>query len=43
LRGTPNAGRVFVADIGMPTGVISIDGEALARLCQIADLVELTN
>ena len=43
LRGNPNAGRVFVADIGMPTGVFSTDREAVARLYQIGDVVELTN
>lgn len=43
LRGNPNAGRVFVADIGMPTGIFSTDREAVARLYQIGDLVELTN
>jgi NAD(P)H-hydrate epimerase len=43
LRGNPNAGRVFVADIGMPIGVFTTEGEALARLYQIGDLVELTN
>lgn len=43
LRGNPNAGRVFVADIGMPSGVFSTEGEAVARLYQIGDIVELTN
>ncbi|HXN03603.1 MAG TPA: NAD(P)H-hydrate epimerase [Candidatus Acidoferrum sp.] len=43
LRGTPNAGRVFVADIGMPIGVFSSEREALAGLYQIGDMVELTN
>ena len=43
LRGSPNAGRVIVADIGMPIGVFSAEREALARLYQIGDLVELTN
>jgi hydroxyethylthiazole kinase-like uncharacterized protein yjeF len=41
LRGNPNAGRVFVADIGMPIGVFSSDREALAGLYQIGDMVEL--
>jgi ADP-dependent NAD(P)H-hydrate dehydratase / NAD(P)H-hydrate epimerase len=41
LRGTVNAGRVFVADIGMPVGVFSADQEALADLYRIGDLVEL--
>ena len=43
LRDNPNAGRVFVADIGMPIGVFSTNREALAGLYQIADVVELTN
>jgi hydroxyethylthiazole kinase-like uncharacterized protein yjeF len=43
LRGSPNAGRVIVADIGMPIGVFSADREALGRLYQIGDVVELTN
>ena len=43
LRGNPNVGRVFVADIGMPSGVFSTEGDAVARLYQIGDLVELTN
>jgi hydroxyethylthiazole kinase-like uncharacterized protein yjeF len=43
LRGNPNAGRVFVADIGMPIGVFSTDREATAGLYQIGDVVELTN
>jgi NAD(P)H-hydrate epimerase len=41
LRGNPNAGRVFVADIGMPIGVFSTERDALAGLYQIGDLVEL--
>jgi hydroxyethylthiazole kinase-like uncharacterized protein yjeF len=43
LRGNANAGRVFVADIGMPSGVFSTEGEAVTRLYQIGDMVELTN
>jgi NAD(P)H-hydrate epimerase len=43
LRGSPNAGRVIVADIGMPIGVFSTEHEALAGLYQIGDAVELTN
>ena len=43
LRGNPNAGRVFVADIGMPVGLFSSEQEALAGLYQIGDIVELTN
>lgn len=42
LRST-NAGRVFVADIGMPVAVLSSERTALAELYQIGDLVELTN
>jgi len=43
LRGATNAGRVVVADIGMPVGVFSTEREALARLYEIGDLVELTD
>jgi ADP-dependent NAD(P)H-hydrate dehydratase / NAD(P)H-hydrate epimerase len=43
LRGNPNAGRVLVADIGMPIAVFSTEREALAGLYQIGDMVELTN
>ena len=43
LRAAPNAGRVFVADLGMPVAVFSAEREALAGLYQIGDLVELTN
>jgi NAD(P)H-hydrate epimerase len=43
LRGNPHAGRVFVADIGMPIEVFSTEREALAGLYQIADLVELVD
>jgi len=43
LRGAANAGRVFVADIGMPATVFSTDGDALAGVYQIGDVVELTN
>jgi hydroxyethylthiazole kinase-like uncharacterized protein yjeF len=43
LRSNSNAGRVFVADIGMPIGVFSSEREALAGLYQIGDMVELTN
>jgi hypothetical protein len=41
LRGNPNAGRVFVADIGMPVGVFSTERDALSGLYEIGDLVEL--
>ena len=43
LRGTTNAGRVVVADIGMPVGVFSAEREALAWLYEIGALVELTD
>ncbi len=43
LLGATNAGRVLVADIGMPVGVFSAEREALARLYEIGDLVELTD
>jgi hydroxyethylthiazole kinase-like uncharacterized protein yjeF len=43
LRGSANAGRVVVADIGMPVAVFSTERDALAGLYQIGDLVELTN
>jgi hypothetical protein len=41
LRGNINAGRVFNADLGMPVAVFSTERDALARLYQIGDLVEL--
>ncbi len=41
LKGAANAGRVFVADIGMPVAVFGADGEALAALYAIGDLIEL--
>jgi ADP-dependent NAD(P)H-hydrate dehydratase / NAD(P)H-hydrate epimerase len=43
LRGATNAGRVFVADLGMPVPVFATERDALAGLYQIGDLVELTN
>jgi ADP-dependent NAD(P)H-hydrate dehydratase / NAD(P)H-hydrate epimerase len=43
LRGSANAGRVVVADIGMPVAVFSAERAALAALYQIGDVVELTN
>jgi hydroxyethylthiazole kinase-like uncharacterized protein yjeF len=43
LRGSTNAGRVLVADIGMPVAVFSTERAALAALYQIGDVVELTN
>jgi NAD(P)H-hydrate epimerase len=41
LRRSPNAGRVFIADLGMPVSVFSTERDALAELYQIGDLVEL--
>jgi NAD(P)H-hydrate epimerase len=41
LRGSPNAGRVFNADLGMPVAVFSTERDALAGLYRIGDLVEL--
>jgi ADP-dependent NAD(P)H-hydrate dehydratase / NAD(P)H-hydrate epimerase len=43
LRGATNAGRILVADIGMPVAVFSTERAALAALYQIGDVVELTN
>jgi ADP-dependent NAD(P)H-hydrate dehydratase / NAD(P)H-hydrate epimerase len=43
LAGTPNAGRVFVADLGMPRTLFGTDGEALAALYAFADVVELVD
>ena len=37
----PNAGRVFVADIGMPVALFGVDGMAIAALYAVGDLVEL--
>ena len=41
LAGASNAGRVFVADIGMPVALFGADREALAALYAAGDLVEL--
>ena len=43
LAGAPNAGRVFVADIGMPVALFGADGKALAALYAVGDLVELVD
>ncbi|HEV3097339.1 MAG TPA: NAD(P)H-hydrate epimerase [Candidatus Dormibacteraeota bacterium] len=43
LATTANAGRVFLADIGMPASLFEGQGEALATLYRIADLIELVN
>lgn len=41
LAGASNAGRFFVADIGMPVALFGADQEALAALYAIGDIVEL--
>jgi len=41
LLSTVNAGRVFLADIGMPASLFMADGEAIAALYRMGDLVEL--
>jgi hypothetical protein len=43
LRGTANAGRVFVADLGMPAAIFATQRAALEALFQIGDLVELVD
>jgi ADP-dependent NAD(P)H-hydrate dehydratase / NAD(P)H-hydrate epimerase len=43
LATTAHAGRVFLADIGMPTSLFEGQGEALATLYRIGDLIELVN
>jgi NAD(P)H-hydrate epimerase len=43
LATTANAGRVFLADIGMPASLFEGQGEALATLYRIGDLIELVN
>jgi NAD(P)H-hydrate epimerase len=43
LYGSINAGRVFVADIGMPTELFATESDGLARLYAIGDLVELAD
>ena len=43
LAKTANAGRVFLADIGMPASLFSADGEAIASLYRMGDLVELVD
>jgi hydroxyethylthiazole kinase-like uncharacterized protein yjeF len=43
LATTANAGRVFLADIGMPPSVFRADGEAIATIYQMGELVELLN
>jgi ADP-dependent NAD(P)H-hydrate dehydratase / NAD(P)H-hydrate epimerase len=43
LAGAPNAGRVFVADLGMPPALFGADGEAFAALYAVGDLVELVD
>jgi hypothetical protein len=41
LAGASNAGRLFVADIGMPVALFGADGQALAALYAVGDIVEL--
>jgi len=43
LRGSANAGRVFVADLGMPAAIFATERAALEALLQIGDLVELVD
>ena len=43
LARAPNAGRIFVADIGMPAALFGTDREALAALYAVGDLVELVD
>jgi hydroxyethylthiazole kinase-like uncharacterized protein yjeF len=43
LAGAGNAGRVFLADIGMPASLFGVDREAIAALYAIGDLVELVD
>jgi NAD(P)H-hydrate epimerase len=43
LARAPNAGRVFVADIGMPVVLFGADREAIAALYAVGDLVELVD
>jgi hydroxyethylthiazole kinase-like uncharacterized protein yjeF len=41
LAGASNAGRVFLADIGMPVALFGADQQALAAIYAVGDLVEL--
>ena len=41
LAGASNAGRVFLADIGMPVGLFGAEREMLAALYGLGDLMEL--
>ena len=41
LAGASNAGRVFLADIGMPPALFGAEREMLAALYRLGDLVEL--
>ena len=43
LARAPNAGRVFVADLGMPPALFGADAPALAALYAAGDLVELVD
>ena len=43
LARAPNAGRVFLADIGMPSTLFSANADAIAATFRIADLVQLVH
>ena len=43
LAGAANAGRVFIADIGMPVALFGADQQALAAIYAVGDLVELVD
>ncbi len=43
LRRSPNSGRVFVADIGMPAALFSADRAAIELIYRTGDLVELVD
>jgi NAD(P)H-hydrate epimerase len=43
LAGAPSAGRVFMTDIGMPVALFAADGEAIAALYAVGDLLELVD
>jgi ADP-dependent NAD(P)H-hydrate dehydratase / NAD(P)H-hydrate epimerase len=43
LARAPNAGRVFIADLGMPAALFGENRDALAALYAVGDLVELVD
>jgi len=43
LTRAPNAGRVFVADIGMPAALFSDDRAAIEVIYRAGDVVELVD